>query len=372
MGSRRGTRRRSGGGTKRRSPLWAKIMVGVGTMLMAVSIGAVGYANIMLDKVNDAVNTACLLDDCEAFKPGEEIKGPLNLLMIGSDMRKDWAAAQSDSIMILHINADLTAANIISIPRDLYVDIPDCGEGWGNNPCTEKINTAFSAGGLDMAKSVKNLATTLTDLTGLEKFDGVAMVNFGGFKDLVELFGGVELCVPFAMDLEHPKDANGNRPHVKKGCREYEPDLALGIVRERYAYDPSNPDWKEEYGIGDYGRQRMQQHFIKQLMKRAKQEGYMTDPFKVTELIEAIGDQLLLDLKGRAVTDFAYAMRNMDASAMTTLKVPSEPAMIGETSYVVMQPGEQEDTAQELFKALTEDSLDQWALSNPKWVNKTG
>ena len=363
MGSKRGAGRRR---AKRGTPLWAKIMVGVGSVLMVVSIGAVAYAKSLLDKVND-IPTACMLDDCQAHQPGEDIKGPLNILLVGSDMRKDWTQAQSDSIMIMHINKDLTSANIISIPRDLYVDIKDCGPGWNNGPCQNKINESFSAGGTDMGKSVKNLATTLQDLTGIDAFDDAAVINFGGFEDLVELFGGIELCVPFDMTLAHPE---GHK--VKKGCNEYDPEIALGIVRERYSYDPSNPAWKEEYGIGDYGRQRMQQHFIKQLLKRAKQEGYMTDPLKISTLIEKIGDQLLLDLKGRLPTDFLYPMRNLDAGNITTLKVPSEPAMIGDTSYVVIQPGEQETAAEGLFKALQSDTLDEWAISNPKWVNKTG
>ncbi|GLZ76382.1 transcriptional regulator [Actinorhabdospora filicis] len=363
MSRKRGTRR----ATNRRSPIWAKVLVGLGAVLMAASIGTVTYIKVMLNKVNNAVATECLLADCDAHQPGEDIKGPLNLLLIGSDMRKDWVSAQSDSIMILHVNKDLTAANIISIPRDLYVQIPDCGPGWGNNSCKEKINTAFAAGGLDMAKAMQNLAQTLMDRTGLKSFDGAAMINFGGFADLVELFGGVELCVPFDMTLAHPQGTK-----VKKGCKEYDAEIALGIVRERYAYDPTTPGWKEEYGIGDYGRQRMQQHFIKQLLKKAKEQGYITDPFKVGTLIEKIGDQIRVDLKGRTPVDLAFALKGIDATKITTLKVPSEPAMIGDTSYVVIQPGEQEKAAEELFTALQNDTLEDWAVTHPKWVNKTG
>ncbi|GIG66422.1 LCP family protein [Phytomonospora endophytica] len=357
-----GRRRRSA-----RKPLWAKILVATGAFLMVVAGGAVVYANVMFDKVNDAAQQACLLDDCTAYQPGEEVTGPLNFLLVGSDMRKDWSAAQSDSIMILHVNADLSAANIVSIPRDLEVTIPDCGNG---APCDDKINAAFSVGGTDMKKAVSSLAATLTDLTGV-KFDGAAMINFGGFEDVVELLGGVELCVPFDMDLEHPKDADGNKPHVKKGCREYEPKLALGIVRERYAYDYDNPNWDPKYGVGDYGRQRMQQHFIKQLLKKAKAEGYMTNVFKVGELIDKIGDQILLDLKGRQVTDLAFALTDIDASKLTTLKVPSDSVKENEIWYVRTLP-EHEKAAESLYKAIRDDDLATWTLENPDWVNKTG
>ena len=354
-----GRRRRGKSGG--RTPLWAKILLGTGAMLMVVAVGAVAYAKVMLDQVNGAAQQACLLDDCDAYQPGEVVTGPLDFLLIGSDMRADWSSAQSDSIMILHVNADLTAADIVSVPRDLDVTIPDCGDG---EPCDDKINAAFSVGGTDMKKAVSSLAATLTDLTGVT-FDGAAMINFGGFEDVVKMFGGIELCVPFDMTLKHPEGTQ-----VKKGCKEYDPELALGIVRERYAYGSDNPDWDPKYGVGDYGRQRMQQHFIKQLLKRAEEDGYMTDPFKVGEHIEKIGDQILLDLKGRQVTDLAFALTGIDASKLTTLKVPSDSVLENDIWYVKTLP-EQEEDAESLYKAIRDDTLDTWALEHTKWVNKT-
>ncbi|GAA4914339.1 LytR family transcriptional attenuator [Stackebrandtia albiflava] len=346
--------------TPARSPWWAKGFVGFGAVLMVVSLATVGYAQVLLNQVNDAITTDDLLgDDSE---PGGDLTGPLNFLVIGSDMRDDWDSAHSDSIMIVHVNETLTSANIISVPRDLYVTIPDCGDLY-TSPCQSKVNDAFAAGGKDAAASVQNLAQTLTSHTGIT-FDGAAMINFDGFADMVETLGSVELCVPFDMTLAHPKGT-----FVEKGCKDYDARLALGIVRERYSYGPETPGWTPEWGIGDFGRQHMQQHFIKQLLKRAKDLGYMTDPTKVGTLIEGIGDQMLLDLGGRSVIDFAFALRGIDPTALTTIRIPSEPMDINGTSYVVTQPGPQEIAAEALYAAVRTDDLSAWVGKNPDWVN---
>lgn len=367
MGRKPGARRAS----KNRSPLWAKVMLGAGSVLAVVSFSAAGYAKIMMDKVNDSVQSECLLGNCDA-EPGGDIEGPLNMLMIGSDMRKDWSSAQADTIMILHINKNLDNADIISIPRDL--DVPINGSDCGGVPCKDKINSAFSAGGKDAEASVTSLAATVTDLTGVT-FDGAAVINFDGFTDIVDELGGVELCLPFDMEVTHSKNEDyplgpGGGRIYPKGCKTYGKTDALPIVRERYSYGPDTPGWTESWGIADYGRQHMQQHFIKQLLKKANEEGYIKDPTKVGTLISAMGDQLVVDVGGRSPVDFAWALRGINASSLNTLRVPSEPVDIDGTSYVMTQPGQQEADAQSLYRAIQDDELDDWIKTHPDWTNK--
>ncbi|ADD40653.1 LCP family protein [Stackebrandtia nassauensis] len=346
-------------------------MVIVGSVLMVASGTVFVSVKVMFDKINTAVGEKCLLGDCDA-EPGGDIKGPLDFLLVGSDMRDGWSAAQSDSIMILHINENLTNAQIVAIPRDLYVPIvgTDCG---GGQSCRNKINAAFAQGGKDPEKSITSLAKTLTELTGVD-FEGAGMINFGGFTDLVDTLGGVELCLPFEMEVRHSKNEKyppgPNKGRIfPKGCKEYGKKDVLPIVRERYAYGPKTPGWTEEWGVSDYGRQRMQQHFIKQLLKKAKAEGYISDPTKVGTLIEGIGDQVLLDLRGHSVVDFAFALRGIKADRLATLRVPSGTQDTDVGDSVVIKPGEQEQAAEALFSAMRDDELGNWAEDYPDWVN---
>ncbi|WP_144300702.1 LCP family protein [Stackebrandtia nassauensis] len=328
---------------------------------MTASMVTVGYTKMMLDKVNDSVHSKDLLGNSGG---GGDIKGPLNFLMIGTDQRVgSKAEARTDSIMVLHVNSSLTEATIVSIPRDLRVEIANCGTLF-SSPCQTKINDAYPAGGPSVEGSVSNLAETVTHLTGVS-FDGAAIVNFEGFLDVVKTLGSVELCLPMEMTPAHAKGQT-----FPKGCNDYGYADALGIVRERYAYDPTNPEFDPSWGIGDYGRQHMQQHFVKQLLKRAAEKGYLSDPTKVGDLIARIGDQLTLDLGGHTPVDFAFALRGIKPEALATVKIPSEPADIEGVSYVVTQPGEQQETADRLYEAIRSDDLDKWIPENNEWVNK--
>lgn len=366
MPGKRGTRRAN----RHRSPVWAKVLMGVGAVLAVASFGTVGYARMMFDQVNDSLGSEDLIDTVD---PGDDITGPLNLLMIGSDMRDDWVAAQADTIMILHIDKSLSHADIVSIPRDLDVPIvgTDCG---GGEPCRDKINSAFTQGGTSAKESVSSLAATVTELTGV-RFNGAAVINFDGFTDIVDTLGGVELCLPFDMEVMHAKNEDyplgpdGGRIYPK-GCALYGKKDALPIVRERYAYGPETPGWTPEWGISDYGRQHMQQHFIKQLLNRAAEQGYVSNPAKVGDLIAAMAGNLTVDVGNKhTAVDFAFALRGIDVGSMATLRVPSEPAEIDGVSYVLTQPGDQEVAAEALYRAIRDDTLAEWVKHNPDWTN---
>ena len=345
-----------------RSPLWAKIMVTIGAVVTLVAAGGFAYAKNLLNTVNSAVGQDDFIDN--DADPGSDLEGPLNLLLLGSDKRDDWTTQHSDTIMILHVSKNLDSATITSIPRDLYVPIQDCGELY-DSPCETKITEAIATGGDDTKAGIQNLVTTLNDLTGID-LDGVVLINFAGFADLVNTLGSVELCLPFDMPIRY---LDGE---VKpKGCNEYDPDEALAIVRERYAYYPDqNPAYEEGWGLGDYGRQHMQQHFIKQLLAKAEADGYASDVFKIGDLIESIGGQFVVDIGNREPAEFAFDLRHVKPTEMETATVPSEPQNIDNTSYVVTQPGEQQDAADALWKALRDDDMDQWIADNPDWVNQ--
>ncbi|HZE39777.1 MAG TPA: LCP family protein [Stackebrandtia sp.] len=341
--------------TRRKAPLWAKFMVVFGSLLVVAAGGAVAFGANLINDIN-GINQKDM-----GVSNADEVKGPLNLLMVGADLRVHSSqAARADTIMIMHINKSLTKATIVSIPRDLRTQIRDCGNGL---TCTDKINASYPFGGKKPEDGAKNLADTVSDLTATKDangkpqkdgidFNGIALVNFEGFLDVVKEFGGIDLCLSKDLHTLHGGD-------YKAGCRRYKPADALAIVRERH-------NWPD----GDYGRQRMQQQFIKQLLKEADSQGYVKNPTRVGGLIKKIGDQLILDLGGIKPVDYALALRGVKAGSMQTIKLPSEPQNIDGTSYVVIQPGPEQDAADALFKALKDDTLDAWVKQNPDYLNK--
>ena len=129
-----------------------------------------------------------------------------NIMVIGSDTRvgqgrgfgQGFTTAQSDTLMILHIAADRKWADVMSIPRDSWVNIPACkmGNGQMSSPTTFKINEAFALGNLygnHIDLGIACTEKTLEQDTGIH-IDHFVSINFDGFRQMVNAVGGVEEC----------------------------------------------------------------------------------------------------------------------------------------------------------------------------------
>ena len=123
-------------------------------------------------------------------------------LVMGSDSRTKNATAdaRADSILIFHTDPGKHLISMLSIPRDLNVPIP----GHGVN----KINAAFAYGGPPL------LIKTINRLTGL-KINHVVLVDFSGFKDLINTVGGVTVDNPYKVISSQPFD--GVMWHSRRG-----------------------------------------------------------------------------------------------------------------------------------------------------------
>ena len=337
---------------KVRSPWWTHFLVYVGAFIMVVSGGAAVVGQLAINTVNESVASEDLVGE-DRVDIGDDIEGPLNFLILGVDQRVDSEkAGMANAVMIFHIDEDVENAYLTSIPRDLYVPIEDCGEAWNYGPCENKINHASSIS-LDLAEGFTNTSDTVTDLTGVS-FHGGAIVNFEGFLDLIDELGDIELCLEQDITSIH-----GDREFYPEGCNRYDQEQALDLVRQRYQYDD-----------GDYGRQRMQQEALKQILLEARDQGYHTNPGKISTLIEGIGDQITVDFGDTSLTDLVTGLRHIDPERFQTMTVPSERWVHEGTEYVRTMEGEQEVAAEALYEAIREDNLDEWMEDHPEWTNE--
>jgi anionic cell wall polymer biosynthesis LytR-Cps2A-Psr (LCP) family protein len=162
------------------------------------------------------------------------------------------------------------------------------------------------------------------------------------------------LAVPYSNTGAHPIPVPGFTPVVyHRGCQHLVPWQALDYVRQR-----------ELLPNGDYDRQRHGQQFIMAVLKQTASAGTLSDPSKLAHAVHDIGQALTVDTNGASVLDFALAVRNIKAESLVGLKTPSHPQMIGQTSYVVGDPG-----MSELWKAIRDDTLDVYAKAHPQQVN---
>ncbi|ASW58093.1 transcriptional regulator [Plantactinospora sp. KBS50] len=273
------------------------------------------------------------------------VTGPLNYLLIGSDQRPSQSAgeARSDTIIIVHIPAGLDRAYLISVPRDLLVEIPPGGAYAGGN---DKVNAAFQFGGGGEG-GAQLLSATLSRLTGAQ-FDGAAMIDFSGFERVIDLVGGVRMCVDTPIRSIH------TGAHFEVGCQRMGGAQALDYARQRY-----------DLPHGDYDRQRHQQQLLRAIMDRVAPTDLMSNPIKLDQVIRAIGSALTVDTNGAQLEDVVFALRGMHSSSMAGIQLPSHPETIDETSYDLMDP-----ESDGLFQALRGDDLDNWSRANPRWVNQ--
>jgi LCP family protein required for cell wall assembly len=367
---------------KRKDPLWAKLLLWFGALLLIVSGGGIIGGKMLLDHYSDEITHPGGLG--QAAAEGNTIKGPINLLLVGVDERINNAemGVRADSIIIAHVPASHDGVYLTSIPRDTKVKIrPHPATRFTGG--TDKINAAFQAGfqnGGGREGGLELLAETVSDLAGGLKFNGAAIVNFDGFKGLVDALGGVHMCVdervtsihtgwntktgkegvPYNFSNDLPTTLKPNmRPQIYEvGCYDMKSWEALDYVRQRDKL--ANND-------GDYGRQRHQQQFIKAMLKKASSAGTILNPIKITEMLNKVGDAVSFYNNNVLLTDWIFTLKGIKPDQMITLKVNNgdyHSETINGKSYEIL-----DDTAKELLAAIVRDEVGPFVAAHPEVVN---
>jgi LCP family protein required for cell wall assembly len=209
--------------------------------------------------------------------------GPLNILVMGSDSREGTSddvgqegatGERSDTTILVHVSADRKDAYGVSLPRDAMVDRPDCRVGGETVPGEDDVmfNTAFSVGGAQCT------IQTVESLTGIY-INHFVTLDFAGFKDMVDAVGGVEMCIPEAVDDEE------HHIHFEAGTQVLKGQDALNYVRERYVLSST----------GDIGRMKRQQAFIASLVHKVLSAGTLSQPDQVYSFLSATTKSIAVD-----------------------------------------------------------------------------
>lgn len=320
-------------------------------VLAVLAVLAIGGVAFLVHRYDSAVRRATLLD--QQARSGHTqggllgVKGPLNYLLLGSDARPGDAGSgeRSDTIILAHVPASLDKVYLISIPRDLMVDIPpDPATHFAGS--TEKINAAFDYGGGGVG-GFQLVSRTLTNLTGV-KFDGAAIVDFNGFQRVISLLGGVDLCIDEQVTSIHTGAV------YLPGCRHLRPWQALDYARQR-----------EGLPGGDYDRQRHQQQLLKAMLVEAEKQGLTSNPVKLDQLLRAAGSSLTVDTNGVSLAALVYSLHGIGAGDLNGIRLPSYPSNLDGVSYVLP-----DNAASGLYRAIATDSLDTWIAAHPTWRNQ--
>jgi LCP family protein required for cell wall assembly len=317
---------------------------------------------------------------------GRDIAGPINILLIGLDARTNSTdLIRADSITIVHVNAAHTVVSMVSMPRDSMVSVPPFPAsrfpGTQRAKLTEVFglgNRTFSRQGAAIgddsaagrARGVQLLAQVLSNLTpGGLSLNAVAIVNFAGFKKLVEAMGGIErMCVDETTRSQHYNnqgkyvgETNGNPAIAKiypQGCYRMEPWEALDFARQRHYL--ANQD-------GDYGRQRHQQQLLTTAFRQLSTAKTLTDPKRLNAILSVAGEFLTMDLGGNTLLDWIFTLKNIGSENVTMIKTNA-----GRFSSVTFDNIEYQRVVPDtlaLLRAVHDDTVDGFLASHPTWVS---
>ncbi|MBB5872613.1 LCP family protein required for cell wall assembly [Allocatelliglobosispora scoriae] len=365
--------------SKVRSPLWAKLLTIFGAITLVAGFGGVVMAKSYIGQLTDSIETGQVLDadslKNDAPDAASALKGPIDLLLLGLDTREGWApnTSRADTIIVLHIPASHDQAYLMSIPRDAYMDIPSYTKaGWHGGK--DKANAAFFLGsqknqgwkgGAALTASMVNKATGL-------KFNGVVVIDFNGFKRIIDALGTVYMCVDHETVSDHYIVENGKPVYAKGkptgvfyknsykhkvGCRDMPGWEALDFSRQR-----------KGGANGDYDRQRHQQQLIKAMAKKASSAGIISNPAKVGALISAAGSALKMDTGNVAVDDFIFALKSIAGADLLMLK--SNGGTYNSADVNGMSAEMLSGNTLEMFEAAKNDQLGQFILAHPEFLNR--
>jgi LCP family protein required for cell wall assembly len=252
-------------------------------------------------------------------------------LIVGSDSREnlpddlegnfgDFAGARADVIILAQVANG--RRQLLSIPRDLKVDIP--GEG------TNKINAAYAFGGPDL------LVQSVAEATGIRP-NHYLEVEFAGFAGIVDALGGIELTFPYpARDLKSGLE-------VDAGTQTVDGATALAYARSRSYEEYRDGEWVAQGG-GDIARAARQREVLTEILAEASSvSGLVRSPW----VIGAVGSNLTADsdLSLFTLARTGWGMRSAGETDSVTLPVVGDEE--GGVSYLVRD----DPAAQEVIDA---------------------
>ncbi|MYQ36074.1 LCP family protein [Streptomyces sp. SID4956] len=297
-----------------------KALMWTGGVMGLVLVGGSAFAYYWWDRLGGNIDTVDIGDVGSATVLGD---GPANILVIGNDVRtgegneaygnRDNVTGHADTTLLFHVAGDRSNATVVSIPRDLMTEIPDCETRQSDGTTktipgsdgTTRFNESYGVEGRDPGCTMR----TVEQLTGLD-VDHFMMFDFNAVKTLSTAVGGVEVC------LEEPlKDTSGGtKLDLPEGRSTIQGEEALSFLRNRHGL-------KNE---SDLDRIGMQQKFVASMMRRLK-EDTLSSPSKLLDVADAATKSLTVD-KGigspAKLLTLAKELGKIDLKNITLMTLP--------------------------------------------------
>ncbi len=312
----------------RRHPWLRGAALVTGAVLAFVGTG-VATAYTHLQGNIDSADVEHLLGDDRPEPPSPDPEDPnagtpVNILVMGTDSREGNEGiasdkvdgARSDTTIVVHVSADRTRVEMVSIPRDSLVEIPECLRSDGSTSRAQRramFNSAFQLGSQGTGEFSDGAACTQRTV---EANTGVfihhfVVVDMSGFVNMVDSLGGVPMCIPHDMRSRKAK------LDITAGQQTLDGRTALALARARTG---------EGLGDGsDTGRIGRQQELIAATAQEVLAKNILTDIDKLMRFLDAATSSLTVSSGLASLTEMAglaYSLRGVARSGIAFMTIP--------------------------------------------------
>ncbi|MCD8352746.1 MAG: LCP family protein [Clostridiales bacterium] len=267
------------------------LLVGALYAFVQVKLGAINrFSSGTSDDGDSSTSAVSSWEPTEWAEAGiaTSVDGVVNVLLVGQDTR-DGERSNSDTMIILSINRNTNQISMVSLMRDIYVQIP----GYENN----KLNSAYLLGGCDL------LDETIATNFGVV-IDYNVEVDFTGFKDIVDTLGGIDV----EMYQEEADYINGKlkQDTLTEGVNHLTGEEALWYARTR------------KVGNADFERTERQREVLEIIYEDLKGASWL----KLLQVYDSVADNVTTDMTNNQILNIAFSAYSMGQNELNSYRLP--------------------------------------------------
>jgi len=332
-------------GTKRqkksKNNKWMKLVALITLILLIITIS---YGGFVFFKAKDALNQSQINLNRKGGKSELRVergtfgKEPISILLLGvENYSTDGKDGRADTQIIITLNPKMNEMYMMTIPRDTRVTIENAGKYTG----VHKINAAYTYGSITGYGAVKLQVETVEKLLNIP-IDKVVAVDFDGFRDIVDAFGGVDIDIKEGF-WEHNIYKNEKKIYFESGKSHLNGEESLAFVRMRYR-DVNK----------SYPREERQRQFLQAMINQATSTETI---FKVGQITDILGKNVKTDLTATQIYALQKQYSTITSSSINTLNIDGTGLDTKEGWYYIPNKESLEKVSQKLRDSLEIDQV---------------